>query len=421
MATLSPVAFLLVKFQGSPAEPISVADATQMFTASGRGTLNVVDWFDDNTHGNVDMAGNRVFGWLTLTETLADYDAKRTAGTYGRTAIIDLGRAAAVTAGVDLTPFVAVVVVTNVGVDLFGGTGFACCTAARGTSYWENHMAPSVLCQEMIHGLGVYDHTRRHGSDADYQDPYDVMSMYNAYPGHHPNDPDLPIGPGLNAAFMKRCGWLDPARGAPLGVALLRPLHRRDLQGPLYAEFDGFFVEYRKSAKWDAGFSSVVLVHYIKNNTSYLMAELHAGNPAFEWSPGGVFFSKGLIRVEDIDDVTETATITTSHHPRRFRAGPARSLFQTEFGGGAGLVFVNGKLIRIPPRSPEMRLVEAAATLASIEETEVTPALKTAVRADIYGKVLAEVGEAREHMSGATSVLDHISLEAAAEFQKKRS
>ena len=52
---LKPLAFLLVKFQGSAAEPITRAAAEQMFTASGRGTLNVVDWFDENTHGSVDM------------------------------------------------------------------------------------------------------------------------------------------------------------------------------------------------------------------------------------------------------------------------------------------------------------------------------------------------------------------------------
>ena len=126
------------------------------------------------------MGGNRVFGWIGLTDSLADYQAKRGNGTYQRTSIVDLARAAAVATGVDLTPFAAVVVVTNVGVDLFGGTGFTVCTAERGASYWQNHMAPSVLCQEIIHGLGIYEHTRRDGSDADYQDPYDVMSMGRA-------------------------------------------------------------------------------------------------------------------------------------------------------------------------------------------------------------------------------------------------
>ena len=124
MVTQAPTAFLLVKFQGSNDEPISVAGAKQMFTAPGRGTMNLVDWFDDNTHGSVDMSGNAVFGWLNLTESVAGYQAKRTDGTYNRTKIIDLGRDAAAAAGINLSPFVVHVVVTNVEVDLFGGVGF---------------------------------------------------------------------------------------------------------------------------------------------------------------------------------------------------------------------------------------------------------------------------------------------------------
>ena len=93
MTTQTPMAFLLVKFQGSKDEPMTIADAEQMFTAAGRGTMNVVDWFDDNTHGHVDMTGNAVFGWLQLTETVAGYGTKRMNGTYGRLKIIDLGRA----------------------------------------------------------------------------------------------------------------------------------------------------------------------------------------------------------------------------------------------------------------------------------------------------------------------------------------
>ena len=73
MATQTPIAFLLVKFQGSNAEPMTNAAAVQMFTAAGRGTMNVVDWFDDNTHGHIDMTGNAVFGWLQLTKAVGDY------------------------------------------------------------------------------------------------------------------------------------------------------------------------------------------------------------------------------------------------------------------------------------------------------------------------------------------------------------
>src|SRR6266498_2058779 len=118
MATYSPTAFLLVKFQGSNDEPISVADAKQVFTAVGRGTMNVVDWFDDNSHGQIDMTGNAVFGWLTVPDTVDGYRAKRKDGSYERGKIIDLARDAATAAGISLWPFTVIVTVTNVEVDL---------------------------------------------------------------------------------------------------------------------------------------------------------------------------------------------------------------------------------------------------------------------------------------------------------------
>lgn len=418
----TPMAFLLVKFKGSNDEPIIKADADQMFTAAGRGTMNVVDWFDDNTHGHVDMSGNAVFGWLELAETLDGYQTKRTNGTYGRWMIIELGNAAAATAGIDLSTFTAVVVVTNLEVDLFGGTGGVCCTAAMAQKqFWENQAAPSVLCQEMIHGLGVYNHARRaDGSDADYRDPYDVMSMFNAWPGHHPTKADVPIGPGLNAAFMQRCGWLDTTRAAPIGQAALRPLHRRDLPGPLYSKVGDYYVEYRPSRRWDTGFPSVVLVHYIANETSYLVAELRSG-AQFSWGyPGWPFKAHGFIKVDDIDDVAETATVTTSYAPARPVpvVGPAWSLFLEDADGG-GLVILGGRIIKIPPHSPELRLVEVAATLASINDTQLAPALKTAMRADIYAQIVAEIGEAHEHITGSSSPFDHISTKEARAFHRR--
>lgn len=423
MPTKTPIAFLLVKFRGSPAEPLTKAAADQMFTAAGRGTMNVVDWFDDNTHGHVDMSGNAVFGWLELAETLQGYNDKRADGTYPRTKIINLGRAAAAAAMIDLTGFTAVVVVTNESVDLFGGTGHACCSAeTAGLRFWEIHVAPSVLCQEIIHGLGVSQHSRYHGSDDDYQDRFDVMSMFLARPGRHPANQNLPVGPGLNAAFMERCGWLDRRRVAPPGQVALRPLHRRDLHGPLYAQVGSYYVEYRASRRWDSGFRSLVLVHYILNETSYLVAVLAAGSPPFTFGdPRWPFEPHGSISVDAIDDASETATITTVYHeglPYPV-AGPAFSLFGSELRGGAGLVVVGGKLVWIPPRSPAFQLVEAAVALLSLQEMQLAPALKTAAQAQIYAKTLREVEEVHEHITGVSSVLDHMTMEEAQAFHQR--
>src|SRR5204862_79362 len=62
----------------------------------------------------------------------------------------------------------------------------------------------------------------------------------------------------------------------------------------------------RPSLRWDTGFSSVVLVHYIANQTSYLIAELKVGS---EFS-GGALSPSCSIKVDAIDDAAQTATIT---------------------------------------------------------------------------------------------------------------
>jgi hypothetical protein len=296
----TPIGFLLVKFQDSNVEPVSKAFAQQMFTAAGRGTLNLVDWFDDNTHGNVDMTGNVVFDWLRLDQKSTDYQGSG-ANPAGRQQIFDWARHSAASAGLDLSPFKAIVVVTNVPVDLFGSVGNVCCGAPGG-------VAPSVLCQEMIHGLSVYEHSRQDGSDADYQDRFDVMSLANAMWGQQPGNPSVPIGPGLNAAFMDRCGWLDSSRATSGQQVTLRPLHRRDLPGPLHAVVGPYYVEYRPAERWDSGFgSSVVLVHYRAKHTSYLVKDLTAGRNWFLGNPAAPI---ATITVNAIDDAAHQATIS---------------------------------------------------------------------------------------------------------------
>jgi hypothetical protein len=239
--------------------------------------------------------------------------------------------------------------------------------------------------------------------------------MFAAWPGQSPANANIPIGPGLNAAFMQRCGWLDPTRAAPLGQVQLRPLHRRDLPGPLYAVSGDYYVEYRPNRRWDSGFArSTVLVHYIANETSYLIAELHAGDPPFTWGdPLSPFVAHGSVQVDAIDDAAETITVTTTYTAARPLpvAGPVFSLFETEFTGAGGWVIVGGRLVRIPPRSPAFRLVDAAAQLASLSEVQVAPRLRTEARAELYARTLAELEEAREHITGVSSPFDHLNMD----------
>ena len=151
-----PFAVLLVRYADlpTPPDPITPDRARELFTKVGRGKRYIVDWFDENTHGGVDIGESQVFGWFDLQETTAEFTQKGS-----RTRILLLAQQAAQLAGVDLTPFKNTIVVSNLETDsLWGSPGGVSCTAATaGKQVWELQVAPSVLCQEMIHGLGIPD------------------------------------------------------------------------------------------------------------------------------------------------------------------------------------------------------------------------------------------------------------------------
>jgi hypothetical protein len=182
-------------------------------------------------------------------------------------------------------------------------------------------MQPSPLGQEMLHGYGV-NHARIDGSTADYQDPFDVMSVFNAFMAPDPNFTQ--IGPGLNAAIMDSKGWLDADRvwtySGDENVVALRPHHRRDLAGFLVAKVGNFYVEFRMNEGWDAnirdgsgGLNPVVLVHrFDPDGHSYLMP---ATNGAHALVAGDVFKGSAgagmqfTVSVNTIDLVNRTATL----------------------------------------------------------------------------------------------------------------
>jgi hypothetical protein len=178
---------------------------------------------------------------------------------------------------------------------------------------------PSPLAQEMLHGYGL-NHARLNGSTADYEDPFDVMSVCNAFMAADTNFTQ--IGPGLNAAIMDSKGWLDPDRvwtyTGDDSTVDLRPHHRRDLPGFLVAKVRGLYVEFRMREGWDAAIpGNVVLVHrFDPDGHSYLMTGTN-GEEAL--SAGGVFrVSAGpppmqlVVKVTNIDPANRTASLSVA-------------------------------------------------------------------------------------------------------------
>jgi hypothetical protein len=312
--TKTPWAILLTKFSDDNSEPFDIQFCDDLFTSSGSGTNNMVDFYRDVSHGNIDVSGSQVFGWFTLDQKRSDYKGSG-ANPQGRTDLINWAKAKATANSVSLDSFFGVVVVMNVATDLFGVLGGKAAVCDKAS------LQPSLLGQEMSHGYGL-DHSRADGSTVDYQDPWDVMSTANAYMA--PSAKFTNVGPMLNAANMESQGWLDESRvfNAPKSGAVtvqLRPLYRHDLPGNLAARLSEYLIEFRVEASWDAAIPRpAILVHRFEGGHSYIMA----GNQGKHDLVAGDFFEVGnpsdpprgyaRVDVQEIDPTALTATIQLS-------------------------------------------------------------------------------------------------------------
>ena len=76
---------------------------------------NMIRYFNDYSHGTLDLTGTQVFGWYQLNKSVQYYNSL---GGAARDELINWARAAAVADGVDLSPFFSVVACTNLWQDI---------------------------------------------------------------------------------------------------------------------------------------------------------------------------------------------------------------------------------------------------------------------------------------------------------------
>jgi M6 family metalloprotease-like protein len=69
----TPWAIILCKFSGDASEPFPRKHYEDLFTLSGNGTHNMVDYFLDVSHGQIDVGGSTVLGWYTLAQRRDQY------------------------------------------------------------------------------------------------------------------------------------------------------------------------------------------------------------------------------------------------------------------------------------------------------------------------------------------------------------
>jgi len=413
----TPWAILLCKFQDDSSEPFPRTFYENLFTASGVGTQNMVDLFKDISHGTLDLSGSEVFGWYTLPHNQSDYVGSG-ANPSGRAALISWAQKAASDRDhVPFAQFFNVVVCMNVPTDLFGSPGGVVCDNGTDPVLGVSSMSPCLLGQEMGHGYGLA-HSRAAGSTLDYRDSWDIMSTLSAYITPHPNytqrnprtgSPLIWMGPILNAANMSSEGWLDLSRVWQAGsnefgaTVELRPLNRRDLPGYLAAQVHDYFLEFRMNESWDAGIPApTVLIHQFSGGHSYLVsgssggvaAHLHLTGSAIQSLGAGDYFQLGnidnpvdpaggiRIDVAQIDTRNRTATlrITVRHAQTPRSAGPIIPLGVGAAGEGV-IGLLNGKVVIIPPRSPEILMMAHIGALADSHSIQ-NAAARQAVQRD---------------------------------------
>jgi hypothetical protein len=162
---------VLCKFNDRPLEPRPRQFYEALFTEAGAGLGTCFDYFQDVSNGRFDLTGSQVFGWFTMNHPSSDVTALTFPG--DRWKLVQWGRDAAAANGVNLSPFNAVLVVLNFGVD----------HGDAGNGVVIVHQQPSLLemtfiCHEMGHGQGL-PHSWSADPDTVYGDYWDIMSAMN--------------------------------------------------------------------------------------------------------------------------------------------------------------------------------------------------------------------------------------------------
>ncbi len=281
---------ILCTFSDSPQPPYDVNFYRRMIL--GRGNGSFADYWRAVSYNGVDFANAVVTGWHQESLTLAQAQAKAGGPNPKRGELVTDCVAAA--RNDPVSPYTVpqghlIAAITSPGVDLYGGVGRA---------FFPDNVDIGGLGHENGHGLGLHHSFSDAATNAEYDDPWDVMSYANVFA--RPNPEFGNGGPGLNGYHVDRMGWFPRHRirtfsadGISRATLTLAALNHPEVPGDLHVRvpfdpadpFHYFTIEFRKRDGWDSGIpADIVLIHEVKRHSdgrylSFLLRE-RSGNRA---------------------------------------------------------------------------------------------------------------------------------------------
>jgi hypothetical protein len=373
------LAVLLCKFKGTDHDEPNPRGFYEDLFRRGTGGFN--DYWSAASHGNINLDGSEVFGWRTLDQTAAEYRASHV-GRWDK-----IQGALDAFPEVDVDKYFGVVAMFNSDVRDRGRSGVGV------LANYDSHNS-TFLAHETGHLFGLghsFDQSdrtwRQDSAPGEYYDNHDIMSAMRVY--HHTHPRFGPSGPLLCAPFMDYMRWLDPKRvwtpphaGSTAETLELTSLGHPETRGYLAAKVDdSLYVEFRTKDGWDEGLPrATVLIHELVGRTVVAMTTktggwyVVSGGWEHEWLPGELFGPTPVVMevaggtqvaVESFDLPAGKALIRIRRRAPRPAAKHGQILAGVAGGGGGILILPNGRVVKVPPRSPVIGALFSLTALAA--------------------------------------------------------